>query len=118
MQKSLKIGIVAAAISVTFAVLYLWFFYGQGLSEETAYRLSIDKANQYAAEHHFDLASFSKPSLGHQAGNRLYIFTWVPHDVASNKEFSVSVDALLVNVEVESNDGLTHHSSGTPNGAP
>ena len=78
--------------------LYTWFYYGTGLSEETSYKLALDRATQYSKENFDNLDNYTKPELGYQKGNRLFTFTWNPKVKSGNKPISVIVDPVLVEV--------------------
>lgn len=100
MKRFPKIATFIAALAVLLVGgLAIWFFYGQGLSEQTAYRLALDEAQKYAQRNNIDLASYSSPRVGDQHGRRLYEFTWEPRSRLGTP-LSVVVDPVLVNVKV------------------
>jgi hypothetical protein len=97
MSKPYKIFLLFVGVIVCF---YIWFYYGTGLSEETSYKLALDRANQYAKENFVNLDNYTKPELGHQMSNKLFTFTWTPKESGS-KPISVIVDPALVEVYLE-----------------
>jgi hypothetical protein len=97
MSKTYKLFLFFVGLIVSF---YIWFYYGRGLSEETSYKLAINRANQYAKENFVNLDNYIKPEMGHQMSNRLFTFTWNPKE-SGNKPISVIVDPVLVEIYLE-----------------
>nr|WP_294841170.1 hypothetical protein [uncultured Methylotenera sp.] len=97
MSKPYKFFLFFVGVIVCF---YIWFYYGAGLSEETSYKLALDRANQYSKDNFVNLNNYTKPELGHQTGSRLFTFTWNPKK-SREKPFSVIVDPVLVEVYLE-----------------
>ena len=50
----------------------LWWFYTNGLSEETAYKLADEYAQTYAKRNRIDLNLYTPPTVGAQKDRRLY----------------------------------------------
>lgn len=97
MSKTYKIFLLFVGVIVYF---YIWFYYGAGLSEETSYKLALDRANEYAKENFVHLNNYTKPELDHQKNSKLFTFTWTPKESGS-KPISVIVDPALVEVYLE-----------------
>jgi len=82
--------------------LMLWWFHGNGLSEATAYKLADEYARTYAKRNRIDLDLYTPPTVGAQAGQRLYEFRWTPKQ--GGKSLTVTVDSM--NVEVHADESL------------
>lgn len=98
MSKLSKISVLFIGALV---LLFVWFYYGAGLSEESSYKLAVDRATQYSKENFIDLNNYTKPELGQQKGSRLFTFTWKPKVENGDKPFSVIVDPTIVEVYVD-----------------
>ena len=98
MSKLSKLSLFFVGVIVC---LYIWFYYGTGLSEESSYELALDRATQFSKENFVNLDNYTKPELGHQKGNRLFTFTWIPKTKSENKPISVTADPVLVEVYLE-----------------
>ena len=95
-----KLAIGGSVIVLAAAALGFWFFYGQGLSERTAYALALDEAQKYAQRHGLDLSQYSSPVVGDGSGKRLYTFTWAPKP-SGGPRLTVVVDSQLVTVKLD-----------------
>jgi len=91
-------SIVLATIAIVIGV-WLWWQFGPGLSEETSYRLAMEQARGHAMQRGIDLNRYDVPSIGSQAGQRLYSFSWTPKD-GKGVPLTVAVDSQIVEVSV------------------
>ncbi len=94
MTKRVTVIVIGSLVVVIGFVL--WWFYGSGLSEGTAYKLAEEYAQTYAMRNHLDLNLYSPPAVGSQKGNRVYTFSWMPKQ--GGKPLTIVVDRT--NVEV------------------
>lgn len=90
---------VILIFSAASALLLGWWFFGEGLSEQTAYKLSLEKAEKLAARDGIDLSMYSSPEVGSQQGYRLYTFTWRAKDNLGSP-LTIVVDAMTTDVTV------------------
>ena len=74
----------------------LWWFYGTGLSEATAYKLADEYVQIYAKRNRIDLNQYTPPTVGAQKGRRLYEFNWTSKQ--DRTILTITVDPM--NVEV------------------
>jgi hypothetical protein len=88
--------VVIICLGVLVGGIVLWWFYGSGLSEETAYKLANDYAQEYAARNQLDLTSYVPPTVGTQAGRRIFEFVWTPKQGGTT--FRIVVDPMSVEV--------------------
>lgn len=90
--------LVLVCIVVLISTLSLSWFYGNGISEKTAYRIADEYAQTYALRNDINLNLFTPPSIGGQAGNRLFEFSWKSKQ--GGKPLTIAVDAINIDVSV------------------
>lgn len=101
-----RVTVIVIGSLVVIIGFVLWWFYGRGLSEETAYKLAEEYVQTYAKRNHLDLNLYTPPTVGAQTGKRLYEFIWTPKQ--GGKALTITVDSM--NVEV--------HAYESPVGSP
>jgi len=89
-------------IVMVLGALALWWLYGSGLSEHTAYKLALESAETYAKRNQIDLNLYIPPTVGTQAGSRVYTFSWRPKE-QGGKPLTITVDGQNVDVAVIEN---------------
>jgi len=95
-KRSIFGGVFCAALAIG---VVLWWFFGNGLSERTAYRLSVEEVRSYAAKNDIDLSQYDSAAVGWQEGSRLYTFSWTPKN-GSGDRIVITVDARTVAISV------------------
>ena len=83
----------------------LWWFYTNGLSEETAYKLAEEYAQTYAKRNRIDLNLYTPPTVGAQKGRRLYEFSWTPKQ--GGRPLTIAVDRIIIEVTAIESPGDT-----------
>ena len=94
-----RIILAIAACMALIGSVGLWWFYGSGISEETAFELATKYAQKYANQNRFNLGLYIQPRVGTQTGNQIYIFSWKPK--VGGNPLVISVDARSTEVVVD-----------------
>jgi hypothetical protein len=93
-----RVTIAAVGLSVaTVSAAVFWFFYGEGITEQGAYRVAVDDLRKYADRCRLDLGRYLPPSPGDMSGLSLYEFVWVP-TVPGDPQLRVIVEPRRVEV--------------------
>lgn len=93
-----KISRVSLVLILTIVLAaFLWWHYGNPVSEQTALNLATDFVQDYANRNNIDLTNYNKPKIEHVG--RFYTFSWLPK--VAGKPFVITIDAMAVDISVD-----------------